>query len=413
MRSTWLSYIPYALAREILEHPSESPVGRERRMDVVALFADVSGFTPISEALSKVGKVGAEELTTILNSYFEPMIDLIQSYGGIIGKFGGDAMTVLFPYTTRTRAATARRAIQCALDMQAAMGRYAAIPTSVGTFGLAMKAGLALGPLFCTTVGDPAIRLEYIIAGRVLDLCADAEHHATKGEVVVHQELLEAAGPAEVVEARGDFSCLAHLNHYVQPAPLPPLDHLPPIAIQTIARYIHPSIAERLRAGQSGFINEHRKVTVLFISFAGFDYDDDPQVGAKLQDYLVKVIQTIQRYDGYLNKVDMGDKGSKYIVLFGAPLTHENDEERAIRCALELRGLGVAIRIGINTGFVYCGQVGSPARQEYTVMGDPVNLAARLMQAAQPGQILVSSFTWRYIPEAFVWEQLAPINVKG
>src|SRR5256885_11847263 len=110
MSSAWLSYVPYALAQQILEHPGESPVGWDRRMDVVALFADVSGFTPISEALSKVGKVGAEELTQILNSYFEPMIDLIQSYGGIIGKFGGDAMTVLFPYIRRTRANAARRA---------------------------------------------------------------------------------------------------------------------------------------------------------------------------------------------------------------------------------------------------------------------------------------------------------------
>src|SRR3954467_9103697 len=183
MISPWLAYVPFLLAQDILERPNASPVGRDRRMDVVALFADVSGFTPISEALSKVGKVGAEELTQILNSYFGPMIDLIQSYGGIIGKFGGDAMTVLFPYNRRTRTNAARRAIQCALDMQAAMDRYAAIPTSAGTFGLAMKAGLALGPVFCTTVGDQDFRLEYIIAGSVLDACADAEHHAVKGEV--------------------------------------------------------------------------------------------------------------------------------------------------------------------------------------------------------------------------------------
>src|SRR5436190_17933047 len=178
MSSAWLSYVPYALAQQILEHPGESPVGWERRVDVVTLFADVSGFTQISEALSKIGKVGAEELTQILNSYFEPMIDLIESYGGIIGKFGGDAMTVMFPFTRRSRAATARRALQCALDMQAAMQRYVAIPTSVGAFGLTMKAGLAIGSMLCTTVGDPASRLEFIIAGSVLDRCADAEHHA-------------------------------------------------------------------------------------------------------------------------------------------------------------------------------------------------------------------------------------------
>ena len=100
-----------------------------------------------------------------------------------------------------------------------------------------------------------------------------------------------------------------------------------------LAAYLHPAIASRVESGQSGFVNEHRKVTVLFVNFGDFDYDHDPQVGKKLQDYLVEVIRIVQSYDGYLKQVDMGDKGSKYIVLFGAPVAHENDEERAARDA--------------------------------------------------------------------------------
>src|SRR5687767_1824199 len=190
MNSLWQSYVPRYVAHDLVLHPDTCPVGREQRFDAVALFADVSGFTAMSEALGRSGRAGTEELTEILNAYFGPMIALIHSFGGIIGKFGGDAMTVLFPYTPRTQAATVRRAIQGALDMQAGMHRYAAIPTSAGTFSLAMKAGLAQGPVLCTTVGDPDIRLEYLIAGSVLDRCADAEHYAARGEVVAHAELL-------------------------------------------------------------------------------------------------------------------------------------------------------------------------------------------------------------------------------
>src|SRR5262245_10787257 len=217
MNASWLSYVPYHVARDILRQRGTDVLGRAERFDAVALFADVSGFTAMSEELGKAGRLGTEELTAILNSYFEPMIALIESYGGIVGKFGGDAMTVLFPYTRRTQAAAVRRAMQCALDMQARMDRYASIPTSVGTFSLAMKAGLALGQVLCTTVGDSAARLEYIIAGRVLDRCADAEHHATKGEVVVHDTLLEYVGDASVVEERGGFSCIAGLRRNAQP----------------------------------------------------------------------------------------------------------------------------------------------------------------------------------------------------
>ena len=77
------------------------------------------------------------------------------------------------------------------------------------------------------------------------------------------------------------------------------------------------------------------------------------------------------------------------MAFFGAPVSHEDDEERAVRCCLELLQLpGGPFRAGVTTGSVYCGEVGSDARREYAVIGDSVNLAARLMQAAEPGQLL-------------------------
>jgi adenylate cyclase len=416
----WLAYIPQYVAEDLLRRPGESPLGPEQRFEVVALFADVSGFTQMSEALGKAGRRGAEELTLLLNGYFEPMTDLIQSYGGIIGKFGGDAMTVLFPYEESTRVATTRRAIQCALDMQAMMPRFAAIPTSAGAFSLGMKAGLALGPVLCVTIGDPVIRLEYIIAGSVLNLCAQAEHHALRGEVVVHNDLLSVAGPLDILEQRGTFSCVADLRPREPLVPLPPLPDVPADVIASVAAFVHPAIARRIRAGQVDFVNEHRKVTALFANIGEFDYDHDHSVGATLQEYLSAVIRTVHRYDGFLSRVDMGDKGSKCLILFGAPVIHEDDEERAIQCALDLRALSAlfiasdtAIRIGISTGFMYCGHVGSAARREYTVMGDAVILAVRLMQVALPGQILVGDETRRNLGATFAWETLEAIRVKG
>ena len=387
--------------------------GHVQRFPAVALFADVSGFTAISEALGKAGRGGTEELTDILNSYFRPMIDLIQSYGGIIGKFGGDAMTVLFPFSDETQTDTIRRSIRCALEMQENMHQYEAIPTSAGEFSLAMKAGLAMGQALCTTVGDHDIGMEYIIAGELLDLCADAEHHATKGEVVIHNDLLRFSGEIEIVEDRDGFTCVSKLHETIEPAPLSDLEIAPEKVMHT-ANYLHPVLIERLQGGQQQFLNEHRKVVILFVSFSGFDYDHDPNVVKNLQGYLSQVIQIVDRYDGYVNKVDMGDKGSKYIVMFGAPVAHENDEERALRCAIDLVQIpDIPVRIGINSGFVYSGQVGSPVRQEYTVMGDAVNLSARLMQASQPGEIVVSVAVREAAPSVFDWEDREPIQVKG
>ena len=414
MSSNWLSYIPYHVAQDILRHPGDDPIGREQRFDSVVLFADVSGFTAISESLGSLGRAGTEELTEILNQYFRPMIDLIQSFGGIIGKFGGDSMTVLFPTAGHKRSDTILRAVQCALDMQANMSRYAALETSAGVFSLAMKAGIAAGPVFCSTIGVSGYRLEYVIAGSPLDRCAEAEHLAKRGEVVVHSALLAGLDAVIVAEQRGDFSCVAHLQQRTERAPLDDLGSLTEDSFLALQCFLPAAIAQRIDSGQAGLVNEHRRVTILFVKFSGFDYDHDPEIGSTLQRYLSSVLRIVQRYDGYLNKVDMGDKGSKAIVLFGAPLAHENDEERALHCALEITALSdVPAQVGVNSGYVFCGFVGSEARREYTVMGDAVNLAARLMQATHPRQVLISDAVQRRVLQTCDVEQLDPIHVKG
>ena len=413
MPSPWFSFLPYYLAQDLINHPERSPIGREQRFEGVTLFADVSGFTAISEALGKSGKHGAEELTDILNAYFGSMIAIIRRHGGMIAKFGGDALTAVFPCSPKDKAQTARKAVACALEMQESMGAYASIPTSAGNFGLAMKAGLACGSLFRTVVGDAAVRLEHILAGEPLDLCAEAEHHASRGEVVIHQSVAQTAGDIPLEQQRDDFYLITRKPTYTPGAALSPLGDPPPVLIPTLAAFIHPSIARRLAQEQTTFINEHRKVTVVFLRFDGFSYTN-PLAGARLQAYFAHIINIVERYDGYLNKIDMGDKGSKAVILFGAPIAHEDDSGRALRCALEIRGLPQAdVHIGINTGYAFCGQVGSPERQEYTVMGDAVNLAARLMQAASGGQILVSEYTRKATRRPFSWEAERSLTVKG
>ncbi len=415
MPSPWLAYLPYTIAQDILAHPEANPIEREHRRQTVAMFADISGFTAMSEALAEAGRAGTEELTRVLNGYFEATIALVRQYGGIVGQFGGDALTVLFPSTQATQRQTARRALRCALEMQERMGRYAAVETLAGTFKLSFKAGLAVGSSYCTSVGDPQIGLKTVVAGSALDLCATAEAVAERGNVVAHHALLPLAEPLHAEPLADDFRRVLRLEGEIAPAPLPELrGELSVRQERLLAAYLHPVIAQRIARGQSGFVNEHRKVTVLFVNFGGFDYDRDLQVGAKLQAYLGAMLRVVQQYDGYLNKVDMGDKGSKAIVLFGAPTAHEDDEERAIHCALELRALAPEVtRIGVNTGLAFCGLIGASVRQEYTVIGDAVNLSARLMQAATPGQILVSREAQRRAARTFRWQALPPIRVKG
>ena len=122
----------------------------------------------------------------------------------------------------------------------------------------------------------------------------------------------------------------------------------------------------------------------------------------------------IRRWGGHLRQVDLGDKGGVLVLAFGAPVRHEDHEERAVRCCLELLELpGGPFRAGVTTGVVWCGEVGSDARREYAVVGDSVNLAARLMEEAAPGQLLIDHPTWEHASGAAVGHRLRPVTVKG
>ncbi|MDP8229117.1 MAG: adenylate/guanylate cyclase domain-containing protein, partial [Candidatus Electryoneaceae bacterium] len=143
-----ISFVPRPMIPLIEEGRLE-----ERFLSVVA-FADVSGFTKMSEQLSKIGHEGAELLTSILNSYFTDMIERIERVGGFVGKFGGDAMTIFYPAESEEELQeVARRVIANSLELQSRMIQFQDIGTRAGQFSLGMKIGIAAGEVLFRVVG--------------------------------------------------------------------------------------------------------------------------------------------------------------------------------------------------------------------------------------------------------------------
>jgi class 3 adenylate cyclase/tetratricopeptide (TPR) repeat protein len=154
-------------------------------------------------------------------------------------------------------------------------------------------------------------------------------------------------------------------------------------------------------------------VTMAFIGFPDL-VDDVPDAVDRLQRYVSVAVRLIDRWGGHLRQVDLGDKGSVLVVAFGAPVRHEDHEERAVRCCVELLRLPDGpFRAGITTGRAWCGEVGSDTRREYAIVGDPVNLAARLMEMAAPGQALVDGATWEGTRGTAIGGPLPSVAVKG
>jgi|GEM_PF-3270273 len=392
----------------------------EKRFHCVVAFADVSGFTKMSEQLSTIGREGAEALTAILNSYFTSMISRIELSGGFVGKFGGDAMTIFFPAKNKADLKKiAKVAVITSIDLQKRMDAFQNFETKGGTFSLGMKIGVASGQVLYKVVGpDEDGGREYLLAGRPLDEAAEAEHHGTSGEVILSSGV--AAQCSVKGKDKGDGFVGLDVNTV-----LPEIDFkFTPLPIgvnwtKISKSFIDPAIYNRMALGMDS-VGEIRKVSVIFLSFSGLEYDEDDTVGSKLDELYVWIYNVTQRYGGSINKVDMGDKGSKMILTFGAPNAHENDEELAVHCAFEIVNgrdrmakLGIEQRIGVASGVVFTGEVGAPSRQEYTVMGSVVNLAARLMASSKPGQLLVDEVTKTRAEKEFNYAKPEKVRFKG
>ena len=413
------AYLPRTVLLERAQDP-DLPRVRGRFVEGAVLFADISGFTALSERLSQLGRAGAEEVTAILNRCFTSLLDVLFAHGGDVLKFGGDALTAFFPGDQRQAAAAA----QAALRMQEAMRAFREVQTSVGTFRLEMHAGVHWGRAFLAEVGSED-RMEDVFTGGVVNRTAEAEGAAGAGEVAVPAETFALLSEGFEGEAVGDGFyrvCGQRQEAAICLDEFPALDlHALEGAggVALLKPYLVEGLYEKLLVHSNEIEGEHRRVTVLFIHAWGIDYEGDPDAAEKLDRYVTLVEEVAHRYGGVLNKVDMYTKGDKLMVLFGAPAAHENDEERALRCALDIRAEGARLgfelhhRFGVNAGHVFAGIVGSPLRKEYTVMGDAVNLAARLMGMAEEGQVVLSEAVRARAADPFELRFLGERPVKG
>lgn len=415
------------------------------RSSGAALFADISGFTPLTEAFTRrLGpQRGAEELTRQLNRVYDSLIADVERFGGSVIGFSGDAITCWFDSTSaefsvssselragrdpnselRTQNSTHLRAVACALAMQRTMGRLDSVPLPGGDVApLAMKVAVASGEARRLVVGDPAIQLIDVLAGRTIERLAASEQQARSGEVVLDEETVAALGSCvRIRERRGGAAVVAALLDEPEPRPWAALQ---PGALdeETVRQWVLPAIYQRLVSGSDAYLAELRPVAVLFLRFGELDYDNDPRAAARLDGYVRWVQHVLARYDGALIQLTTGDKGSYLYASFGAPIAHGDDAARAVAAALELRSPPVEVRatahagevqIGLSMGAMRTGAYGGVTRSTYGVLGDEVNLAARLMQRAAPGQIVASQRVMEAARRRFPFRPLGALQVKG
>ncbi|MDF2696258.1 MAG: repeat-containing protein, partial [Labilithrix sp.] len=397
--------------------------GRElpARAHGAILFADISGFTPLTEAFERRlgARRGGEELTQHLNAIYSALVSEVHRFRGSVIGFSGDAMTCFFDLDDGVSAAS------CGLSMLQATKRFEegtssthARPGDIAS--LALKVAVTSGPVRRLRVGAPEHQLLDVLAGDALDRAAEAESLAAPGELMVGREVAVALGSRAETDRRvGSF---AAVHSTVLPQGPRPWPELAAFALdeESLRPWLIAPVYERLRSGHGDFLAELRQATALFVRFGGLDFEADDDASGKLDAYVRWVQDIVARYEGSVLQLTTGDKGSYLYAAFGVPLAHEDAALRALSAALLLRAppprldFVTTTQIGISRGLMRSGAYGSEERRTYGALGDETNVAARLMMKAAQEQILVSERIAKdHAAADYRFEPLGTVTLKG
>jgi len=404
--TTGLGLAPY-VPRMAAEWDLDAAGALWREMEATCCFVDISGFTALSERLARRGRIGAEELTEVLNHVFSRMLEVAYGKGGALLKFGGDALLLAF-----TGDDHATLAAEAAVAMRATLRAARTLPTSVGRVSLRMSVGIHSGTFHLFHVGDD--HRELLISGPAATTTTRMEAAADAGEIVMSPD---TAGrlPVGAVGAVKGAGRLLRWRQVPEDGPGP----VPPRAVSPAAVEASVPAGLRLRLAQRSGESEHRLANVAFVKFQGVDdllVSAGPGAAADALDAIVRSVQHAAAAESVTFLAsDIDANGGKIILTTGAPATLEDDEGRLLRTARAVADAvhPLPIRIGLNRGHVFTGDIGTEYRRTFTVMGDTVNLAARLMAAAAPGEILATAPILDQAGTRFVAEALEPFTVKG
>ena len=383
-----------------------TPDVRHRSIEGSLAFVDISGFTTLTERLAAKGKVGAEEMSDLLNSAFATLLEVAYGYGASLVKWGGDAVLLLYEGP-----AHAAQACRGAHEMQRTMRRIGRLRTSVGVVQLRMSVGISSGLFDFFLVGDR--HRELLVAGPTATETALMEQVAEAGEVVVSAATVDQL-PARCVGAAKDSGWLLRSAPPADPRSRwwPPTD--PDIA----GSCLDPALRDHLltEVGDS----EHRQVAVGFVEISGVDGLLERQGPGAAAGALHEVIRLVQQACEHHRvtfwETDISKDGFKVLLIAGAPRSSGQDEDamlRAARAVLDGHDGPVRLRIGVNTGRVFNGGFGPPFRRTWSVKGDAVNLAARVMGKAEAGQLLATEALLRRVASRVDADLLPAFKVKG
>ena len=408
-RDQWSAWVnPLALRRLARDTSTLTAPIDERLAGAIVLF-DISGFTALAEELAKAGPIGAERLKERLDSCFGAVTTRVHQHGGVVVTYPGDGVLALWAGASADGVADqAMHAATCCLD---AVARFNASNDAA----LQLRAGLAAGSVDVFCVGGVADRWEWFVSGDPVRSAGAAVAAATAGQVIIDAAARSMLGNrAQCVPAAGGMHRLTRVSDAPSIPPVSAIDELGRFDVETLRPFISAPVLAHLDAGQAEWLAAFRPATVMFVRLgdeAGHTWQLDTLHGV-----MCAVQSVVTHYGGNVNQALIDDKGTVVVAGWGLAMhVHEDDAARAVEAALNvtvaLQELQCPVAVGIASGRIFTGIRGSRERREYAMIGDVVNLAARLMQ--EGAGITCDDRTRAAARQRFVFEKRPAVTVKG
>ncbi len=391
---------------------AETPGKRWQILDGTLCFADISGFTALAERLAQHGRMGGEELVETLGRVFTTMLGIARERGGMLLKFGGDALLLFFQGDDHVV-----QAAGAAVEMRKALRAAARMPSSVGPINLSMSIGLHSGDAHFFLVGTT--HRELLLLGPAANAVIEAENTANAGQIVVSTAtaaaLQAAALPRKTLVRRADGAQLLNWRKA-------PVDACGPRAYRCADR----ALLESLFPAELGpFLEpgppdpQHRIACIAFVRFSGTDALLQRAGAEALSDALDQTLGPIQQIlhaeHVSLLAVDVDRDGGKLFMASGVPNGQVDDEGvmlRALRRIADQR-LPLPVQMGVNRGHVFAAEIGDRHRAAFSAMGDTTNTAARIAAKAPSGKIYAHPSTLDESLTRYAATPAEPLMLKG
>src|SRR5262245_58710989 len=329
-------YVPRLLADWL----SHTPDAAHRTIEGTAMFADLSGFTQLTERLARHGRIGAEEMSDALDATFTELLTVADGQGADLVKWGGDAVVLLFEGPDHEA-----RACTAAHGMRARLRKVCHLSTSAGSARLRMSVGIRRGEFHFFLVGDPALHRELVICGPDVTRLVELEGLANAGQIAVDHDTAAAVGREWFGAPVADMGQLLRRS--------PDLPARPMVHAHNgvdLSGFVPVKIREHLLLGAGE--PEHRTIAVAFVQFMGTDemllHEGPEATAGALHAVVSNVAQAAAEFDVSFHESDVNANGGKIMLTAGAPRSAGHDVDRmlrAMRQAMDRMGR-IPLRIG-------------------------------------------------------------------